>query len=173
MASESMKVQEMTQGAEGDDGEMFWMVLGEEGYADADFWRFRPRFENRVPKWYRVSASDKTAVSIRASHRTSVTYSIILQMQPIPAITTADFDRPAVYILNGIFELYVIVCKTARDRRDDIRLALDLAEVSFLRLTSQRSSADISFVFLAYVGFSRQGSKFPNPAACACCDPPD
>jgi hypothetical protein len=65
MVTESMKVQELTQGEE---DEMFWMVLGEEGYADADFWRFRPRFENRDPKWYRVSATDKTPVSLGVSH---------------------------------------------------------------------------------------------------------
>jgi hypothetical protein len=61
----------------------------------------------------------------------SLAYANVFQMQPIHALTAADFSSSSVYIVDGVFELYVIVGKNARDKRDDIILALDLTEVGF------------------------------------------
>lgn len=53
------------------------------------------------------------------------------------------FLDDAVYVLDGIFELFVLVGKQARHKREDIRLAVSFAQVSAffhyssaLRLTS-------------------------------------
>lgn len=54
---------ELTQG-EDDDDEMFWMVLGDEEFAKADYWRWRSAASAVDPLIWEVNASrDKDAVS--------------------------------------------------------------------------------------------------------------
>jgi hypothetical protein len=42
---------------ESDDNEFFWMMLGDAGYASADYWRWRPKMATTLPRIWRVDAS--------------------------------------------------------------------------------------------------------------------
>ena len=51
---------ELNQG-EDDDNEMFWMILGESPFADADYWRWRRASSLDInPSVWRVDASKRT-----------------------------------------------------------------------------------------------------------------
>ena len=51
---------------ESDDDEMFWMLLGDaDGYADADYWKWRPKSVVRLPRIWRVDALRPPHVSKR------------------------------------------------------------------------------------------------------------
>ncbi|KAF6760294.1 hypothetical protein DFP72DRAFT_1063353 [Ephemerocybe angulata] len=99
------EIVELTQG-ENDDNEMFWMILGQEAFADADYWR-----------WRRKATLDLLAVEF---------YS--------------DETNPchSVYLVNCIWELFVIVGPNARGNRQDIRLALDIANRYTKQIAAQR-----------------------------------
>lgn len=53
-ASETMEVHEFEEGSE---DPMFWEILGD-GFASADFWKFRPDLVGDRPKLYQVVASN-------------------------------------------------------------------------------------------------------------------
>ena len=55
------QVVELTQG-ENDDNEMFWMLLGEASFADADYWRWRKSSapQDIQPSVWRVDSTKKT-----------------------------------------------------------------------------------------------------------------
>lgn len=57
------RVVEIWQGEEGDDDEMFWMLLGQEPFADADYWQWRRSAKCSVqPSIWRVGSQKKTHV---------------------------------------------------------------------------------------------------------------
>ena len=57
-------VVEIARGASEDDADMFWMVLGEEEYAQADYWRWRGHAQRVDPSiWLVNSSKGNTAVS--------------------------------------------------------------------------------------------------------------
>lgn len=43
---------------ESDDDEMFWMMLGEDGYANADYWKWRRTFPEPDPRIWRIDAGN-------------------------------------------------------------------------------------------------------------------
>lgn len=50
---------------ESDNNEMFWMMLGERDYANADYWKWRPSTTTDcVPRIWRVDGADAT-VAVR------------------------------------------------------------------------------------------------------------
>jgi len=107
IASEGVKPTELEEG-EGDD--MFWMMLDEGGYANADYWRFR----NQLPP--HMSPSPRLwIVSDNA-------------LQPVIPFCANDVAKGSVFMYDGVFELFVIVGEEARGRRNDIRLAVAAAE---------------------------------------------
>lgn len=62
----------------------------------------------------------------------------------MPCVGRTANTHASVYILDCIWELFVLVGGDARGKRDDIRLALSVADVSiFFRLNLSR--ADILF----------------------------
>lgn len=48
---------------ESDDNEFFWMMLGDAGYASADYWKWRPQLATTLPRIWRVDASAAPYVS--------------------------------------------------------------------------------------------------------------
>ncbi len=53
-------VVELAHGASDDDDDMFWMVLGEDEYAQADYWRWRSMAPRTDPTVWHVDASRGT-----------------------------------------------------------------------------------------------------------------
>jgi hypothetical protein len=50
---------------ESDDNEMFWMMLGNDDYARADYWRWRPDLATALPRIWRVDSSSAPYVRKR------------------------------------------------------------------------------------------------------------
>lgn len=46
----------LTEGVD-DDDEMFWMILGSDEYANADYWRWRTNGKNVEPKLWQYDSS--------------------------------------------------------------------------------------------------------------------
>jgi hypothetical protein len=63
LAGRDASVIELTEG-ENDDDEMFWMILGDDDYAKADYWQWRQSAADVHPRIWRVDIdNDKAAVS--------------------------------------------------------------------------------------------------------------
>ncbi|KAH9986530.1 hypothetical protein BJV74DRAFT_844539 [Russula compacta] len=105
---------------ESDDNEMFWMMLGDADYARADYWRWRPDLTTALPRIWRVDA-------LSAPHFIAV-----------PAFSTQSNIDLSVYLLDCIWELFVIVGTKARKARRDIRLALSIARDLSSRIAASR-----------------------------------
>lgn len=56
------------------------------------------------------------------------------QFDLIHYLNVETYKHDAVYVLDGIFELFILVGKQARNKRQEIRLAISFAQVS--KLTS-------------------------------------
>lgn len=41
----------------GDDDEMFWMILGDEEFANADYWKWRPSSSVTNPRIWRINSN--------------------------------------------------------------------------------------------------------------------
>jgi hypothetical protein len=62
LAGKDGKVVELKEKEDDEDDEMFWMMLGEDAYARADYWRWRPQ-AIWEPRLLRVDSSDRDPVS--------------------------------------------------------------------------------------------------------------
>lgn len=92
------------------------MVLGDAPFADADYW-----------KWRSVSTTDVQPSIWRVeSHKRA------------NALTAVEFwsdeanPEQSVYVMNCVWELFVVVGPNARGGRQDIRLALEVANVGLI-----------------------------------------
>ncbi|KAN0105279.1 hypothetical protein V8E52_011193 [Russula decolorans] len=116
---------------ESDDNEMFWMMLGNDDYARADYWRWRPDSATAFPRIWRVDSSS-------APYLTTV-----------QAFTTQSNVDLSVFLLDCIWELFVIVGTKARKARRDIRLALSTArELSSLNAVRRPFTPPIHVLIL-------------------------
>ncbi|KAJ7251553.1 hypothetical protein B0H12DRAFT_1234182 [Mycena haematopus] len=105
---------------ENDDDEMFWMVLGDDAeYAKADYWRWRPSVAY-TPRIWCADASQKNTIS------------------PVQSFRQEQTPHISVYILDCVFEFFVLIPSGARGKRRDIRLALSTAMDAADRLASAR-----------------------------------
>ncbi|KAF8210398.1 hypothetical protein K438DRAFT_1809615 [Mycena galopus ATCC 62051] len=105
---------------ENDDDEMFWMVLGDDAeYAKADYWRWRPSV-GFTPRIWRTDMSQKNAIS------------------PVQSFRQEQAPHVSIYILDCVFEFFVLIPSGARGKRQDIRLALSAAMDAADRLASTR-----------------------------------
>ncbi|KAH6913911.1 hypothetical protein BKA70DRAFT_1096251 [Coprinopsis sp. MPI-PUGE-AT-0042] len=116
-------VTELYEGKEDNDDSMFWMVLGDQPYANADYWKWRGAMSKPEPTMWRVNASKRVNI-----------------LSPVEFFSQEPNPRQSVYVANCIWELFVLVGPDARGSRRDIRLALDVA-LSFAR----RASSDRPF----------------------------
>lgn len=95
---------------EGEEDEMFWLILGEGDYAKADYWRWKPSLGPICARAWLVNAEDK-----QNSHLSRAT------------ITSAADVHDRVHLLDCVWEFFVLVGSDARGKRTDIRLALSVA----------------------------------------------
>lgn len=107
IASEGAEITELEEGEEDD---MFWMMLDEGGYANAGYWRFRTQLPPHMVPSPRLWTIFQSA------------------LQPIIPFAAMDMTKDSVLMYDGVFELFVLVGENARDRRADIRLAVAAAE---------------------------------------------
>ncbi|KAG5648543.1 hypothetical protein DXG03_003154 [Asterophora parasitica] len=108
----SMPPIELTEDESAND-EMFWMILGNEDYANADYWKWRRSSSIADPRIWRVRADlgkDSVTSVDFFSHETDI--------------------HDSVYIIDCIWEFYVVVGSDARAHRKDIELALRVSSVS-------------------------------------------
>nr|GAT56816.1 predicted protein [Mycena chlorophos] len=99
----------LLEGENDDDDEMFWMALGEEAeYASADYWRWRPQV-GFSPRIWSVDAGRKQP------------------LLPVFQFTQTQSPESSVFVMDCVFELFVLVPSAARGKRRDIRLALSVA----------------------------------------------
>lgn len=101
---------------ENDEDEMFWVVLGDgdREYANASHWLWRSGAHTGDPQMWKISASGHQFTHIAVSC--------------IPSLDDG------VFILDTVWEMFVLVGGEARGKRGDIRLALEAAKalVSFV-----------------------------------------
>ncbi|KAK0195469.1 hypothetical protein F5146DRAFT_1100956 [Armillaria mellea] len=77
--------------SEGDNDDMFWMILGEDDYAQADYWKWRSSASYIEPRiWHSPTTS--------------------------------------VFVVDCVWELFVLVGQDARTQRQNIRLAISVAQ---------------------------------------------
>jgi hypothetical protein len=66
----SSEVTEFSQGVD-DDDEMFWLVLGDEFYADADYWKWRRGSSEIDPRIWEVNPNDSVSARVSRSRDVS------------------------------------------------------------------------------------------------------
>ncbi|KAG6819869.1 hypothetical protein H0H93_007803 [Arthromyces matolae] len=121
---------------DGRDDEVFWMILGDDGYANADYWKWRRNSPYLDPRIWRISASpnhDSVRMLIAPADDSIKHKSKII---PVDFISSESVFHESVYVFDCIWELYVIVGSNGRDCKQDIQLAIRIA----LHLSSEVSS---------------------------------
>ncbi|KAL1715806.1 hypothetical protein EV715DRAFT_255726 [Schizophyllum commune] len=103
----------LTEG-EDDQDEMFWAMLGDEAWASADYWQWRKEAANVNPRvWLVEDGASK------------VTSSVVLSTHPNL--------KSSVFVVDCIWEYFVVVGHEARGKRKEIRqavtVAMDLAKL--------------------------------------------
>jgi hypothetical protein len=107
LGGDADSVIELKEG-ENDDDEMFWMILGDKDYAQAQHWKWRPTAEQPDPRIWKVENG----------------------IRPVPFLEEELAVEQQVLIVDCIWELFVLVGSEARGRRQEIRLALAVTMVS-------------------------------------------
>ncbi|KII92264.1 hypothetical protein PLICRDRAFT_50680 [Plicaturopsis crispa FD-325 SS-3] len=123
LAGSDATINELSEG-ESDDDEMFWMMLGDEDYAKADYWQWRRDATPVDPRVWRVNAEDTNA-----------------PVQIIPSLIGQTGLQDSVYILDCIWEFFVLVGINARGKRQNIKLAISIAMAMSLHLAPSRPFA--------------------------------
>ncbi|KAL4253516.1 hypothetical protein ABKN59_002115 [Abortiporus biennis] len=108
MTLDPTSVIELTEG-ENDDDEMFWLMLGEREYANADYWKWRPSAAAAQPKIWKVESQTSSV------------------LQSVQGISAVDSLHTSVYVVDCVWEYFVIVGRDARGKRLEIRLGLSVA----------------------------------------------
>ena len=81
------------------------------------YWQWRIDLPHIGPRLFRIdSGKGKDAV------------------KHVPNFAASEITSAGVYVIDGVFELFVVVGAQARGKRTDIRLALYIAEVRTLSL---------------------------------------
>ncbi|KAH9858402.1 hypothetical protein C2E23DRAFT_864363 [Lenzites betulinus] len=102
--------------------EMFWMILGEGEHAKADYWQWRASAPSIDPRIWVVDLNKPKGDIVRL----------------IPALPEHPEFGHSVYLLDCIWELFVLVGSEARGRRSEIRLALNIADALAREASSTR-----------------------------------
>ncbi|KAF9529441.1 hypothetical protein CPB83DRAFT_765018 [Crepidotus variabilis] len=101
---------ELVEG-ENDDDELFWMMLGDEDFARADYWRWRRASAEVDPSIWRIDCRNPSKLS-----------------SPVEFLSTERNLQASVYIINCVWEFFVLVGKEARGERQAILTALQIAK---------------------------------------------
>ncbi|KIK67282.1 hypothetical protein GYMLUDRAFT_1019883 [Collybiopsis luxurians FD-317 M1] len=105
--------------SEGD--EMFWMILGEDAFANANYWQWRSLASDATPGVWVV---DKDKVRF-------------LIVKSVDSMKMRDVSF-GVHVVDCIWEFFVLVGSEARSQRQDIRLALHVAKEFVRRVAGKR-----------------------------------
>ncbi|CAK5281754.1 unnamed protein product [Mycena citricolor] len=104
-----------------DDDDMFWMALGEDRlYAQADYWRWKPTVAGSDPRIWTIDAEAES---------------------PITPVASLFDNQSSVYLVDCLFEFYILVSRDARAKRQDIRLALSVASDAAKNVAADRPYA--------------------------------
>ncbi|KAJ7072217.1 hypothetical protein C8F01DRAFT_1102975 [Mycena amicta] len=110
----------LIEGEDDEDYGMFWMALGEEAeYASADYWRWRPSVTSS-PRIWSIDSSRKHPIL------------------PLTSFNQVSLPSSSVFVMDCVFELFVLVPALARGKRYDIRLALSVATDAAKLLATSR-----------------------------------
>ncbi|KAF8893984.1 hypothetical protein BD779DRAFT_1467564 [Infundibulicybe gibba] len=109
LISNAASIIELSQG-ENDNDEMFWMILGEDDFANADYWKWRKTSPIIDPTRWRLNPSQKASPLV-----------------PIDSFLNEESPSRNVYILDCIWELFVMIGSESRGDRYSIRLAITIA----------------------------------------------
>ncbi|KAG7446222.1 uncharacterized protein BT62DRAFT_104514 [Guyanagaster necrorhizus] len=112
-------VVELSNG-EGEDDAMFWMILGEDDYAQADYWKWRSSSPHIDPRIWHVKATRGEDAVLRISS--------FIQQSP----------KTSVFVVDCVWELFVLVGQDARIQRQNIRLAISVAQSLAKRVADDR-----------------------------------
>ncbi|KAF9819179.1 hypothetical protein IEO21_02350 [Rhodonia placenta] len=109
LALPSSNVLELIEG-ETDSDEMFWMILGDGDYANADYWKWRSGTTDVYPRIWSVNAAKGSAA-----------------VTAVPSFANYPFIDPLIHVVDCVWEFFVVVGSDARGKRRDIKLALSVA----------------------------------------------
>ena len=127
LKTESTNVEEFEEGAE---DEMFWMVLGDDPFANADHWKFKNHSDITGARLFNVDSSRlKDPVGSYAFASQPLIY-VTSQVQRIACFSGRDLNNRDVFVVDCRLELFVVVTPQARGKRVEIQLGLFLAEAS-------------------------------------------
>ncbi|KAL5528214.1 hypothetical protein ACEPAF_7350 [Sanghuangporus sanghuang] len=96
---------------EGNEDEMFWMFLGEDGYASADYWKWRKNEKGVGPRFWRVDCVN--------------TGSEVKELETFPSPSEVS---GSVLVVHLAYEIFTLIGSEARGQRRNIKLGLTLAE---------------------------------------------
>lgn len=108
---------------------MFWMFLGQEPYANADYWSWKKQAESGCEKrtWVVDCADEAEPVSSHFLRLFRVKLTTIPQLKELHSFLAIEDPTAAVYLFDLVYEFFVLIGSKARDSRADIRLALAAA----------------------------------------------
>ncbi|KAF8515440.1 hypothetical protein JB92DRAFT_2914786 [Gautieria morchelliformis] len=96
---------------EGKEDEMFWMVLGNGGYANADHWKFKGQLDRLGARIHIIDCNKVKS-----------------PVQALSSVSARDLPDDSVFVFDCSFEVFVVVHPNARGKRTDIQLGLIVAE---------------------------------------------
>ncbi|KAJ3989957.1 hypothetical protein F5890DRAFT_977989 [Lentinula detonsa] len=106
-------VVELQEGQDNGD-EMFWMILGDDAFANADYWHWRPSTADITPRIWKVSEQTVQPVEF---------------LKAIPIM---------VHLIDCVWEFFVVVGSEARAQRQNIRISLHVASELVKRVAWRR-----------------------------------
>jgi hypothetical protein len=115
---------------ENDTEELFWMALGDDDFARADYWRWRRSSIITDPQIWRVDAKSAVPVSLCGFASWCLLNTENFKVIPIDSFGTHGNIQESVHIIDCVWEYFIMIGSDARGERLNIRLALDVAEVS-------------------------------------------
>lgn len=105
---------------------MFWMILGEEAFANANYWQWRPSAADINPRVLEVS--EQTVWYSVWPYKCS--FFIRRQVKPVDFLQNIS---TMVHLVDCVWEYFIIVGSEARTQRQNIRIALYVASVRLLK----------------------------------------
>ncbi|EJD03235.1 uncharacterized protein FOMMEDRAFT_156622 [Fomitiporia mediterranea MF3/22] len=96
---------------EGKEDEMFWMFLGDDGYASASYWKWRKSDKCGEPRFWKVDCAN--------------TGSEVKELETFPS--PIDVSN-SVLVIHLAYEIFALVGSAVRGQRRNIKLGLTLAQ---------------------------------------------
>ncbi|KAH7924624.1 hypothetical protein BV22DRAFT_1034934 [Leucogyrophana mollusca] len=98
---------ELVEGENDTDDGMFWMILGDGDYAKADYWKWRSSSPSADPRCWVVDVVQ-----------------VDEPIRSVSPLSSGTLLQGSVYIVDCVWEFFVLVGKEARAQRQNIKLAV-------------------------------------------------